>query len=145
MPLASRYRPAATTLGSELDLIAPRIATMQAAYLSRHGRYLQLLPTHVSVPVEGAPKVADAVTRAPADRRRRDEAGAVVEDDSWSVTRVPTPASVSMAVHDYDGPQGRGYVVVGSILVGVDMVVAVRPVGPEKHRIDSVEVIADGR
>ena len=158
MPLALKYRAAARTISTQLDLIVPRIATMQATYIAKHGRYLQLLPTHAKPPVDGSPKAPDRRTRTIKDRRRRklvpdgvDANGdpksrvEIIEDDSWVDVQVATPNTVSIAVYDYDGPLGKGYVVMGSIMVGADTVTATRPVGPETYRADTVEVTNDGR
>jgi len=85
-------------VGSDL---AAAIVSKQAAYLAANGRYFQCLSTHSEIPVDGA-------KTAPATDVKTD--ASVV---SYSEQSIPLPESTScaVAIDNYNGPSGKGYVI----------------------------------
>ena len=143
-----RYRAAEARAKAALAPVVVKVVTYQATYFARHGRYLQLLPSHAQTPSETTPTPADRTRRAPRDRRSRVFDGMdgetpvyrTVEDDTWADTGITLPDACSVAVSDYSGPKGHGFVVVAEIKVGADTVVVERPFGPERYRRNATRV-----
>lgn len=102
-------------------------AVLEAAQegLRRRGRYQQFLATPEEVP-EANGQPFDASRRPLGEERGRD----------WSLVSglQVSPARAQFAVHEYDGPQGTGYVMVARSQHGTQIWRYVKHVGPETYR-----------
>lgn len=101
------------------------LATKQAAYLTRTGRYWQGLISHAIRPAEGVPLAPDR-TRRPTD-----------QVETWLGEGYTLPALMAFAVsvHTYSGTHGQGYEVVTEFGFGGLAHVRTWQVGPETHRV----------
>lgn len=91
----------------------------------KSGKYLQFLPTHKSAPADGSGKNADNLDAKPTDQA-----------DSWSSKSISIPqtSKASYRVDTYESPQGKGYMIVTSVLVGREHWIKCVNVGPEESR-----------
>lgn len=92
---------------------------------SRSGKYKQYLSTATVIPADGVTVLPDN-----ADAKPTNEANAYPD----TVKLVPQPVAITVNV--YDGPQGKGYEVVGQVKSGKDLFYKVLNVGPETYRDD---------
>ncbi len=88
----------ADKVGSDLDAA---IATKQAAFKLANGRHFQILPQPAIPPVDG-------VKTAPNTTAKGDASTVSFSDQSIS---VPATVPCSMAIDNYTGPLGQGYVI----------------------------------
>jgi hypothetical protein len=90
------------TIDERLAVLWGHVQTREAAFLSGRGRYFQGLRTPVLTPVDGGERVPDS-TRKPTDQAQ-----------SWADAGFSLPATMPMSleIHTYDGPGGKGYVAV---------------------------------
>ena len=103
----------------------PAIQTAQAAFLAKRGRYWQGALTPTNLPTKTVKRAPDlSLSLGP-------------DEGSWADLGISLSATIPCAleVHTYDGPDGKGWVLIGSVLEsGVLWRRAVNAEGPEKHR-----------
>lgn len=95
-----------TQVDGELDKLLVHFDTRQEAYFVLNDRYFQGIKTPATKPADGATKVTDSALK-PTD-----------QDESWADAGfvLPNELPMSMAVHTYDGPQGKGYAIVLEVI-----------------------------
>ena len=117
-----------------LDSALTHIASRQDAYSESHGRYFQGVATNAT-PANGAEATADFGVK-PDDQA-----------ESWSDAGflLPSDLPVKLELHAYDGPRGKGYTVVISVIVaGIEYRWA-RATGPEAaSRTHDWQEVSDG-
>lgn len=97
---------------------------IQADFYSNYGRYWQGLRTHIVVPEAGSPSPPMTTTH-PTD-----------QPESWADVGVPLSDTMDMAltVSVYDGPSGKGYVVVAETVISETLWLRTINFGPETWR-----------
>jgi hypothetical protein len=150
-----QYRAAANAAEAALNGLWMRVQSMQDDYFQaetdagRYPRYLQLLWSHRIAPEHGTTQAADQTDIAPQDRKHKELTGidadgnpiyVEVEDMTWDDTGINLPNNVRAAVSDYDGPQGKGWVLYTQVTVAGVTVQAERPWGPETYRYRGASV-----
>lgn len=108
--------------------LASHVADREAAYLAINGRYFQGIRTHSPVPADGSEGAPDR-SRKPTDQA-----------EDWNAAGFVLPAAMpaSLAIHVYDGPQGKGYTAILEVLVAGKRWRRVESFGPEAaHRTRS--------
>ena len=91
-------------------------------------RYFQGLCTHSTLPTDGKATAPDNVEKTkPGD-----------QDETWIDARYLLPATMEIAVEVdvYDGPNGQGYVLVGSVQLGTAIWRKAIGFGPEARSYD---------
>lgn len=110
-----------------LKLQAEGIAAFEESFFAANGYQMQMLPSHISVPVvdqETAPdNLSAAVTDFPVP-------GAVL----WDGANLPNVTDYSVRVDVYDGPDGKGFVVVYETVLDGVVYQMVENYGPETWR-----------
>ena len=99
MPISSGLK---TIVDADKDALNVSIDALQAIYFAANKRYCQVLPTHDVIPADGV-ATAPNVTRKPTYQ-------AESLFDFGLVLAAVLPYSLSIDV--YDGPTGKGYVIV---------------------------------
>jgi hypothetical protein len=82
----------------------PTVISRQNAYLAAHGHYWQGIESHGTLPDDGVSKAPD-LTKKPTDQLDR-------WLDFFSGYSLPATWPISVRIDVYDGPQGKGWVVV---------------------------------
>jgi len=118
------------TLRTKWDnFIANKFAHLQSrqeTYFATHGKYFQGVATNTA-PADPN-EVAPDLTKKPTD-----------QPHSWSDAGITLPASVpvSLSIDTYNGPQGKGWLLRASAIIGSDhYVVCVHGAGNENRAFD---------
>lgn len=112
-----------TQADTALATFLPILATKQAAYFARVGRYWQGLETHVTTPTGGTASVP-TLTRRPTDQA-----------ESWADQGYAVPSrSFSFTVNVYDTGKAHGHELVTRFKDAGGMWQRVVNVGPETDR-----------
>lgn len=122
------------TIDAEIAVIGPQIATFQGSYILQAGKgaeYYQMLWSHTTLPADGSIKTADNLNAKPTDR----------PDDGtllWqTIKSTDQTSNFRIRVDTYDGPKGKGYVVVYQVEITKGIWQRSENVGPEKWREQS--------
>jgi hypothetical protein len=130
MPLPNVPAGIETQCDAVLATLQTNLVSIQATHLASNGRYWQGKQTPSSVPAEGVKPAPDLSLKP-------------LGGQSWQEKAVPLPAGLecSVEVQEYVGPKGKGYVVLGRIILSGRTYAKVVNVGPEVERNqDWVEV-----
>lgn len=116
-----------TRCNGVLDGVVSQLATLQS--VGGNGRFWQGARTHATAPSDGN-KSAPNLSAKPTD------------GTSWSAKGVSLPASMEIAVevHEYQGPMGPGYRVIGLIEIAGQLWKRAIDLGPEGRSHDWVRV-----
>lgn len=110
---------------AKLATLWPTVQARQATYAANHnGRYFQLLPTHLILPADG---LETALANLLAKPSYQAESGA--DFGGW-----PATLPMCLTIHQYDGPQGRGYAGICEVVVSGTTYWRAAQVGPETWR-----------
>lgn len=108
----------------------PVIQAKQDSYFTQKSRYWQGLATHLDIPsqttVQDNDIVPDAFSKHPTDQQ-----------ESWleafpSIANLPFPCQ--LICNNYDGPRGKGYVIIIRALYNGTIYARSQNVGPEVER-----------
>lgn len=101
------------------------ITTAMQGYFDTHGRFPQLLRTHLEIPPKGQQKAPDNLQATPTDSTVK-----------WSgLGQLPSTMLSRMRIDVYNGPGGHGYVVVNEAIDDADIIYEkATNVGPETWR-----------
>jgi hypothetical protein len=113
-----------TSCDSVIDGVVTQLSGKQTTYLGSKGGYCQLLPTHTVIPADGTTETP-ILTAKPTD-----------QNDSWSTQSVTLSSKIpcALSVNYYNGPSGKGYEVVGLVVISGRTYMRRVNVGPETHR-----------
>ena len=133
---------AQTTVRDKADAmwanLAAHVSDRQAAYLAANppeAGYFQGIRTHSPTPGDGAEPAPDR-SRRPTDQ---------VEDWNAAGFTLPAKMPAALAVHVYDGPQGKGYTAILEVLVAGRRWRRAESFGPEAaHRTHAWREIKEG-
>jgi hypothetical protein len=153
--LPIKYQAAANKIQGVLNGLFARVKKMQDDYFQlcldekREPKYAQLLWTHKTPVAQGVDKTADNTTAKPGDRMYKKPKGMVGDEMTYDELYPPTwddipgaiPKDCRVSVSDYDGPQGKGWVLRAEVVVDGVTVYAERPWGPETYRMDGVDIV----
>ena len=118
--------------------LAAHVSDRQAAYLAANppeAGYFQGIRTHSPTPGDGAEPAPDR-SRRPTD-----------QTEDWNAAGFSLPARMpaALAVHVYDGPQGKGYTAILEVLVAGRRWRRAESFGPEAvHRTHAWREIKEG-
>lgn len=118
MPLPADLQSAADAVLTDL---VNQLEIVQSDYITTNGRYWQGLVTHTSLPQDGQETVPNPNVH-PTDQA-----------DTWNNVGIvlTSPAPIAVEVLAYDGPQGPGYVIIGSLVYDGERWIRSIGVGPE--------------
>jgi len=121
MPLTAGLKSQVDDLFDDIDR---QMTSLQDSYFSANGKYWQGIETPTTVPSDGVSKTTDK-TKKPTD-----------QFEDWSDFGVTIPAKLecSISVDVYDGPNGKGYCIIGKVNESGVLYARCKNVGPEKHR-----------
>lgn len=112
---------------TQIDAVLPTITVKANNFFAANGRYWQALRTHSVPPLDGVDENPDVGIKAPTD-----------QGDGWPIALRNRQYPMAISVDVYDGPQGKGWVVVitSRVTEGAEIVTWVRVVniGPEIWR-----------
>lgn len=112
------------TIDVRVTLLLPNLAARQEAYRTARKRYFQGPRTHAAPPQDGVSRPADGLGRRPSDQM-----------DTWALFGVSAwTEPFAVEVHAYDGPRGKGWLAVLSVVIAGEHWRRVIQVGPETHR-----------
>jgi len=102
MPLSTALKDA---VDLEISDLQTQLTTKQADYLAANGKYWQGIAWTPSIPQDGATVATDA-TVSPTDQTA-----------DWTDAGITVPANAKgrLEVHAYNGPSGKGYVIVATV------------------------------
>lgn len=108
------------TLFATVDLT---ISGKQTTFKTPQGNYFQILPSHTAPPKDGVLEAPTKTTKA-------------TDTESWNDQAVALPLLMpcSFAVHNYNGPKGKGYVLQAIVEQGGKLYVRSKNFGPETYR-----------
>lgn len=96
----------------------------QAAYFAGHGHYWQGLPSHSSIPANGAEVAPDLAGESPSD-----------QNETWSdMGLLPALTLSRLRMDVYAGPAGPGYALISEVELGGAIWERVWHSGPETWR-----------
>jgi len=122
------------TIDTRLAASMTLIETIQNDYFQEHGRYAQALFTHSTAPADESEAAPDQLEQSPTD-----------QDETWNDLAsgvMPATMLSRMKVDTYDGPSGKGYIVVLEKIINDDTYVRRINVGPESHHSQNWEKIS---
>lgn len=124
MPLPNIPAGIETKANQILGDLQTVLAPVQVNYLKANRGYWQGIRSHVVTPKDGGKSAPDK-TRKPTDQK-----------ENWTDVAVTLPASmeITATVNVYDGPNGKGYEMVGEIEIGGRLWRRTVNVGLEKYR-----------
>ena len=114
-------------LERQRDDLFQAIADAQDGLRARYGRYQQFAASPVALPARGESAAFDAAQRPTDYPAGRD----------WTALARPASSNAALlqvAVHEYDGPQGQGYVIIARSRQAEGIWQFSRHVGPETYR-----------
>jgi len=136
---AQTATPDFKSIDTVIDAYLPKFQSYEINYLDAKGRgYMQALWSHSAPPADGALIAPDLLTSKPTDQAESflDLWGAVIIDQG----KVP----VRLRIDVYDGPDGRGYViVVETIMAGRTYTRSINTGGEAWREQDWIEVKVD--
>lgn len=121
MATAAEIRQAVDT---KLANLWSAIQTRQDSYFSANGRFWQGIRTHSATPADGTESLPDVGTAQP-----HYQSGA-----PWPTGIRTTALPMSIEVHQYDGPAGRGYQATVYVTIGGRTWTRTAQSGPETWR-----------
>ena len=90
----------------KLDSVIANIIAFQAGEASKSGKFYQVLWTHSQAPADGALVLPDLLYSFPTDQIGKSAQA------QWDAAKLPASFDARIRVDVYDGPQGKGFVVV---------------------------------
>lgn len=130
------------TIDAEIALITPQIATFQASYILQAGKgsqYYQMLWSHTTLPADGTVKTADNLDAKPTDR----------PDDGtllWqTIKSTDLTSNYRIRIDTYDGPSGKGYIVIYQVEISKGLWQRSINVGPDKHFEEPWHIVEPGQ
>lgn len=102
----------------------PVIQTRQGTFFAANGRYWQGLRTMSFTPADGETRTPDVGTRTPTD-----QTGA-----PWPAAIRSLGMEIALQCDAYDGPLGKGYVLIAQVSIGDRTWERARNEGPETWR-----------
>ena len=103
--------------------LTPTITTRQGVYSgARAGRFFQGVRIHTNIPADGVATVPDRLSSHPTDQA-----------EDWTVFNIGVGAAInfSLEIHYYNGPSGKGYIVLVWVIEGGQKKVRSVNFGPE--------------
>lgn len=112
---------------------AGEIVAKQAAYLAAHGRYWQGLCTHSVIPEDGEELPPDRAAEKP-----------FYQAESWlDLGGLPETTMSALRIDTYDGPHGKGFVVVSEVMIDGQLWSRSINFGPETFRDSEWKTISN--
>jgi|SRR3989338_2473622 len=108
MPLSAGLQ---TTCDAKIDDLVTQLSTIQTTYNTAKGKYWQGISCPTTIPADGA-TVAATTTAKPTDQS---EDWTNVNGVGQGIT-VDANLPIQLRVDTYNGPSGKGYVVIGTVV-----------------------------
>jgi hypothetical protein len=119
-------------IDQRLTNLWPTVLAKQQAYLASKGRYFQGLRSSSTIPADGADVPPDNLTAHPH-----------YQAESWqSMGGFPATEMSQIECHQYDGPQGKGFVLILTVLLAGQTWRRTVNYGPETWRGTSWQIIS---
>jgi hypothetical protein len=112
-------------IDAQINVMMASLRQYQTWYLNNRGKYFQALTSHSVVP--NGLGYADMLAQHPTDQTE-------TLADFWNYAQLPEKVGYSFSVDIYDGPLGRGYVLVVKADVGGTIYTRAENSGPENWR-----------
>jgi len=90
----------------KLDSVIANIIAFQAGEASKSGKFYQTLWSHSQPPADGALVLPDLLYSFPTDQIGKSAQA------QWDAAKLPVSLDARVRVDVYDGPQGKGFVVI---------------------------------
>ena len=115
-----------TAVEAEAVGVIAQIDDVQSIHITGHARYWQGTNIHSVHPADGNERTPDRLDVAIRSLETWDEKGINVRPNTKS----------NYAVHEYDGPSGKGYIIIQSVISGADTYQRLIDKGPEGRSTD---------
>lgn len=123
---------APTDIDPYIEKFAADLDSFQEAFKAQYGIYAQMLSPFAAVPADGKADLPTDILKYPTS--------GVTADAVWKVTGLEAfPASIRIDV--YDGPRGKGYVLVFDTKFNGQLFTKSINVGPEAYRTTDWQIV----
>lgn len=124
----------------KIDLQLAKSVSDWAAFQVTNALGYQVLWTHRNAPKDGLDAAPDGLNDAPTNMKGSGKTGQAF----WSAGKMPSSFSARVRADVYDGPRGRGYVLVVQAVEGASTWQRVINNGPEVYRDQSWNILSNG-